>query len=299
MRWKRGHKSAHVEDRRSQSGRRGGRIPMPRGRGGRMGLGTLAIVFVLSLVFKQDFFQMLGLVQGMGAGVSTSQAPAPSGPVDADPVEAERADFTNFVLDDIQGMWDRTFPQAFQSQYPEANLVLYRDAYPSACGMGQAAMGPFYCPGDSKVYLDVSFFDQLHRRFGAAGDFAHAYVIAHEIGHHIQNVLGIEREVRRRQRQDPRQKNDLSIRMELQADCLAGVWARSTRERNLLEEGDLEEGLRAAAAVGDDNIQKSTAGYVNPDAFTHGTSEQRVRWFRQGLQTGDPNACDTFSASRL
>jgi hypothetical protein len=176
-------------------------------------------------------------------------------------------------------------------------MVLFREAVRSACGIAGSATGPFYCPGDAKVYLDLSFFDELRRRFGAPGDFAQAYVIAHEVGHHVQNLLGIEREVRRLQADRPDAANDLSVRMELQADCLAGVWGHSTAQRGILEEGDVEEGLNAAAAIGDDRIQRQMQGYVQPESFTHGSSQQRVEWFRKGLSTGDPDACDTFSSN--
>jgi hypothetical protein len=197
----------------------------------------------------------------------------------------------SFVLDDLQATWR----QQLGSQYQDATMVIFRDAVHSACGMTGAATGPFYCPADGKVYLDLSFFDELHRRFGAPGDFAQAYVIAHELGHHVQNLLGIERQVRRLQSGNPSAQNDLSVRMELQADCLAGVWGYSTAQRGILERGDIEEGLGAAAAIGDDRIQRQSQGYVVPDAFTHGSSAQRAEWFNRGLMSGDPDQCDTFS----
>jgi hypothetical protein len=171
---------------------------------------------------------------------------------------------------------------------------LYRQATSTACGYGQAASGPFYCPGDGKVYLDLSFFDELHRRFGAPGDFAQAYVVAHEVGHHVQNLLGMERQVRQAQQQRPDQANALSVRMELQADCYAGVWGHAAAQKGMLEVDDVDEGLRAAASIGDDRIQRQSGGVVHPESFTHGSSEQRVQWFRRGLQSGDPNQCDTF-----
>jgi predicted metalloprotease len=200
------------------------------------------------------------------------------------------------VLDDLQSTWAQVLPRV-GGTYQDAQMVLFREAVRSACGIAGSATGPFYCPGDAKVYLDLSFFDELRRRFGAPGDFAQAYVIAHEVGHHVQNLLGIEREVRRLQADRPDAANDLSVRMELQADCLAGVWGHSTAQRGILEEGDVEEGLNAAAAIGDDRIQRQMQGYVQPESFTHGSSQQRVEWFRKGLSTGDPDACDTFSSN--
>lgn len=298
MRWKKGKRSANLEDRRHQSGggRFGGRF------GGRrvapLGLGGLALLFVLSVIFEQDFFTLLDAAGGMGGDPSSAASSAPSTPpgpaAGADPQEELEVDFVSFVLDDAQAVWHRKLP-ALGESYRDARLVLFRDGTRSGCGAASAASGPFYCPADEKIYLDMSFFDELHRRFGAPGDFARAYVVAHEIAHHVQNVLGIERQVREVQRRDPRQRNDLSVRMELQADCLAGVWAHSTQRRDLLERGDFEEAMGAAAAVGDDRIQQQATGQVRPDSFTHGTSEQRMDWFRRGFSTGDPDVCDTFS----
>lgn len=261
-------------------------------RGGTIGCGTLLLLIVLSVVFQQDFLSLLG------PALVTEQAPASPGTSEfrTTPEEEELVDFMSFVLDDLQATWHEVLPRAGGS-YRDATMVLFRDQVRSACGIAGAATGPFYCPGDEKVYLDLGFFDELHRRFGAPGDFAQAYVIAHEIGHHVQNLLGIEREVRRLQSQRPAMANELSVRMELQADCLAGVWGHSTAQRGLLERGDVEEGLRAAAAIGDDRIQRMTQGFVAPDSFTHGSSAQRVEWFRMGLGSGDPEQCDTFSAS--
>jgi predicted metalloprotease len=258
-------------------------------RGGGIGCGTLLILIVLSVIFKQDFLSLLG------PALMTEETGAPGPATGEDfattPEEEELVDFMSFVLDDLQATWRQVLPDAYQ----DAQMVLFRDAIRSACGTAGSATGPFYCPVDGKVYLDLSFFDELHRRFGAPGDFAQAYVIAHEIGHHVQNLLGIERKVRTLQGENPGAANDLSVRMELQADCLAGVWGHSTGQRGILERGDIEEGLSAAAAIGDDRIQRQTQGYVAPESFTHGSSEQRVGWFRKGLSTGDPNACDTFS----
>jgi uncharacterized protein len=289
MRWTSSGRSTNLEDKRSQTG---GRMM----RGGGIGCGTLLILIVLSVVFKQDFVSLLG--PALGTDVSSPD----SGPGSADggnfattPEEEHLVDFMSFVLDDIQTTWAETLPRV-GGTYQDAKMVLFRDAIRSACGVAGASSGPFYCPGDQKVYLDLGFFDELHRRFGAPGDFAQAYVIAHEVGHHVQNLLGIERQVRNLQGQRPGLTSDLSVRMELQADCLAGVWGHSTAERGILEKGDVEEGLNAAAAIGDDRIQRMTQGYVAPDSFTHGTSAQRVQWFRTGLESGDPDRCDTFSS---
>jgi predicted metalloprotease len=253
-----------------------------------MGLGTVVILLVLSFIFKRDMFQLVG-------GGSVGAAPsAPAGaPVNASPEEQRLVEFVSFVLDDAQAVWDSVLP-ANGAQYRPARLVLFRDAIQSACGFAESATGPFYCPADEKVYIDLGFYQELQERFGAPGDFAQAYVLAHEIGHHVQNVLGTEGEVRRLRSQRPDIANELSVRLELQADCYAGVWAHSTAQRQLLERGDVEEGLGAAAAVGDDRIQRMGGGRVTPEGFTHGSSEQRMRWFRQGMDSGSPGSCDTF-----
>jgi predicted metalloprotease len=211
------------------------------------------------------------------------------------PEEDELVEFVSFVLDDIQAVWEQQFAADGQT-YERATLVLFRGSTQTACGLGSAAMGPFYCPADQKAYLDLNFFEELAEKFAAPGDFAGAYVIAHEIGHHVQNLTGVSGEVRSLQQQDPDDANELSIRQELQADCLAGVWASSIYERGLLDTGDIEEGLQAATAVGDDYIQRELGdGRVNQDTWTHGSSEQRVRWFQTGFDTGAPASCDTFS----
>ncbi len=231
--------------------------------------------------------------------MSPSLAPGPAPPPGSDP-EQERVDFVNWLIDDVQNVWQQQYPTIGSGPYQAATLVLFRDAVRSACGFAQSATGPFYCPGDQKAYIDLGFFDQLARRFGAPGDFAQAYVLAHEIGHHVQTLLGINDQVRQAQARSPRDSNQIQVRMELQADCLAGVWGHSAAQRGRLESGDVEEGLRAAAAIGDDRIQQmSGRGYVNPEGFTHGSSEQRVRWFRRGFEAGDPNVCDTFGSNRL
>jgi predicted metalloprotease len=218
----------------------------------------------------------------------------------APPGEDQQAAFVSTVLAQTEDTWDAIFAQNGQSYQPP-RLVLFSGGVQSACGMAGSATGPFYCPADQKVYLDLSFFEELEQRFGAPGDFAQAYVIAHEVGHHIQTLLGVTSQVDRLRRQvGTGDANQLSVMMELQADCLDGVWARHTEAREqVLEQGDLEEGMRAASAVGDDRIQRRTQGYVVPDAFTHGSSEQRMRWFRVGLERGDVDACDTFNAGRL
>jgi predicted metalloprotease len=261
-------------------------------RGGGIGCGTLLILIVLSVLFKQDFLSLLG--PALMTEETSSPGPSTGEDFVTTPEEEELVDFMSFVLDDLQATWREILPRA-GVDYQDARLVLFRDGIRSACGTAGSATGPFYCPVDRKVYLDVSFFDELHRRFGAPGDFAQAYVVAHEVGHHVQNLLGIERKVRTLQGQNPAAANDLSVRMELQADCLAGVWGHSTAQRGILERGDVEEGLAAAAAIGDDRIQRQTQGYVAPESFTHGSSQQRVGWFRKGLSTGDPDGCDTFS----
>jgi len=277
MRWTPGTRSRNLED------RRGSRVVT---RGLPLGIGGVLALLVLSLVTGQDFLSPL--LQESGGPVSSVN----DGPVATTPEEERRVDFVSFVLDDVQGTW----PKVLGGQYRDARLVLFRGATESACGLGRSAMGPFYCPADEKVYLDLEFFDQLARRFGARGDFAHAYVIAHEIGHHVQHLLDIDRQVRQLQQSRPDQANALSVRMELQADCFAGLWGHTTARRDLLDEGDVEEGLRAAAAIGDDAIQEQAQGRVRPETFTHGSAAQRVEWLRRGMQATDVAACDTFSA---
>lgn len=285
MRWTPGNRSSNLEDRRGASGGGGG-------GGMRVGLGGLVLLAILSFVFKKDF---LSLAAPGGGAPGMTMEPGAGGPVASSPAEDSLVDFVTFVLNDTQDTWTKLFA-ADGSQYPPSTLVLYRAATPTACGTGQSASGPFYCPADQKVYIDLDFFEELHTRFGAAGDFAQAYVLAHEIGHHIQTVTGTSSQVRQLQQRQPAQANQLSVRMELQADCYAGVWAHSTAQRNLLDEGDVDEGLAAAAAVGDDRLQRMSGTRVSPEAFTHGTSAQRMEWFRRGLQSGDPDVCDTFSA---
>jgi uncharacterized protein len=278
MRWSPGHRSANVEDRRGGGGR------FIRGAGG-MGIGTLVILLILSLVFKRDFFSLVG-----AGGVDTAPETAAGPPAETTPEEERLVSFVSFVLDDAQTVWQ----QQMGSSYRPAKLVLFRDAVQSACGFAESATGPFYCPGDEKVYIDLGFYEELQQRFGAPGDFAQAYVLAHEIGHHVQNLLGTEAEVRRTRQERADLANEMSVRLELQADCYAGVWAHSTAQRKRLEQGDVEEGLSAAAAVGDDRLQRMGGGRVVPESFTHGSSEQRQQWFRRGLEGGRPDDCDTF-----
>jgi len=278
--------SSNIEDRR-------GMRPVRTGVG--LSLGGVLFLVVLSL---------FGINPLPFIGVATKapevQMQDTGQPYQESPQEAEARELTAVVLADTEETWSQLLPK-YGLQYVEPKLVLFSGMTPSACGTGQSAMGPFYCPLDQKVYLDTSFFDDLSQRFGAPGDFAQAYVIAHEVGHHVQTLVGTSEKVRAaQQRMSQADANALSVRMELQADCYAGVWAHNAaRSRQLLEAGDLEEGLRAASAIGDDRIQKQTQGRVVPDGFTHGTSQQRMRWFKRGLETGDPQACDTFAAAQL
>jgi uncharacterized protein len=290
MRWTPGKRSDNLEDLR---GATGGGSRFGGGGGARLGLGGILLLLILSLVFKRDFFSLVGDCAGIGAGAQVE-----AGPVQSSAEEEHTVDFVSFVLDSAQAFWARELP-TLGARFQPATLTLFRDQIQSACGFAQAATGPFYCPGDQKVYLDLGFYDELSQRFGAPGEFARAYVLAHELGHHVQNLLGIEQQVRRAQQRRPDQENDLSVRMELQADCFAGVWGHATREEGILMPGEVEEGLRAAASVGDDRIQRMGGGSVNPETFTHGSSAQRVRWFTQGFKTGDPKTCDTFNASQL
>ena len=268
-----------------------------------MGLGGLVVVLGLAWVLGIDPVMLLQGMEQAGVGGAPTGAPArPSAPVRNDPagrpsaLQDEQAQFVSVVLADTEDTWQSSFAAAGRT-YREPKLVLFEDAVQSACGFANAAVGPFYCPGDQKVYIDLAFYDDLRDRFGAPGDFAQAYVIAHEVAHHVQNLMGITGEVQSQQRRSSQtDANKLSVNLELQADCLAGVWAHhADRVRGLLEQGDVEEGLRAAAAIGDDRLQRQSRGYVTPDSFTHGTSEQRVRWFRTGLESGNVGDCNTFN----
>jgi predicted metalloprotease len=284
MRWSPGGRSDNLEDRRGASG---GGMGFGGGGGGgmRLGVGGMLVLVVLSVVFKRDL--ITPFLGGGAGGPAPSTAPAPVN----DPREEKMVQFVSVVLDSTQATWSRSM-----SQYHDAKLVLYRDVTSTACGTGQAASGPFYCPGDQKVYLDLGFFDELDTKFGAPGDFAQAYVLAHEIGHHVQNLLGTEQQLRQLQARNPGRKNQLSVAMELQADCYAGVWAHDAARAGMLEPGDIDEGLSAAAAVGDDRLQKMAGRSVSPESFTHGSSADRRTWFRQGYDRGDARACDTFTA---
>ncbi len=260
-----------------------------------MGLGGTVVVLVLSLVFGKDFFSMLG--NGDPATSSASpdaRAPGSNAPVRSSASEDSTVGLVKFLLQDTQDLWRQTFA-ASGKPYRDAHLVLFRDAIQSACGLAESATGPFYCPGDEKVYIDLGFYDELKTRFGAPGDFAQAYVLAHEFGHHVQKLLGTEARLRQLQQQNPGQQNALSVRMELQADCYAGVWAHSAQQRNHLDPGDVEEGLAAAASVGDDRLQRAARGRVTPETFTHGSSAQRVEWFKRGFAQGAVSNCDTFA----
>lgn len=276
MRWTSGGTSRNVED------RRGSGLGMP------VGIGGSVILLVLSLIFGRDFLP--------GAGdQSPQQAPGQVGQVQQTPEEAKEVQFVSFVLDTAQATWAQVLPQTMRTPWRDAKLVLFRDATQTGCGVGQTAMGPFYCPLDQKIYIDLAFYDELRSRFGAPGDFAQAYVITHELGHHVQHLLGTDEQVRRAQEANPDMANAVSVRLELQADCYAGVWGHATQQEQILEAGDIEEGLNAAAAVGDDRIQRESTGHVNADTFTHGSSAQRVSWFKRGFASGDPHDCDTFA----
>ena len=289
MKWTRGGRSADLEDQRGGGG--GGGRP-----GMKLGIGGFLLLAVLSLVFKKDLFSLVG-AGGMGPVADVSAGAGSAGGVVDDPREEELVEFVSFVLDDAQATWTKILPTV-GGEYSRAKLVLFRDGVDSACGYAGSSTGPFYCPGDQKVYVDLGFYQELKDRFGAPGDFAQAYVIAHELGHHVQHLIGIDQAVRQRQAADPRNENAYSVAMELQADCFAGVWGHETAQRGILERGDVEEGLNAAAAIGDDRMQRAAGQRVTPDAFTHGSSEQRVAWFRKGLESGDIKACDTFGAMR-
>ncbi|MBU1365390.1 MAG: zinc metallopeptidase [Gammaproteobacteria bacterium] len=282
--------SDNLEDRRGGGG--GGL----RLGGGRMGLGTIAIALVASYFLGINPLTVLNMLSGGGLPAIEQSAP----PAHRPPADDQMAKFVSKVLASTEDTWNEVF-RANGRQYQEPKLVLFTGATPTACGTGQSAMGPFYCPGDQKVYIDLAFYRDLKDRFKAPGEFAQAYVIAHEVGHHVQNLLGIADKVHQtKQRVSEREANALSVRMELQADCLAGVWGKRTDTmKNVLEPGDLEAALTAASAIGDDRLQQQAQGRIVPESFTHGSSEQRVRWFRKGFESGDMNQCNTFKAARL
>lgn len=290
MRWREERRSDNVEDQRGMS-------PQMMVGGGLGSLVLLVIALFLG-VDPQKLMNQMPPAGAPGAGVGAPGKPGPAGPVD--PVEEERAEFVKVVLAETEDVWNELFRKAGR-EYEEPKLVLFRNQVRSACGFANAAVGPFYCPGDAKVYIDLGFYDELQKRFKAPGEFAQAYVIAHEVGHHVQNLLGTSGKVdAARRRVNEAEANALSVRLELQADFYAGVWAHHAQKmKNILEAGDIESGLRAASAIGDDKIQMQSRGYVVPDSFTHGSSEQRVRWFTRGLRSGDMRQGDTFNADEL
>ena len=294
MKWEGQRESDNVEDRRDEGG--GGGFGIGGGRG--LGLGGIVVALLASWAFGINPLTVLGLLHG-GGGDAPLQAPAPPSRPHARPQDPA-ARFASVVLADTEDVWGRYFTQR-QQHYEAPTLVLFRGSTPTACGQGQAAMGPFYCPGDRKGYIDLGFYDVLRERLGAPGDFARAYVLAHEVGHHLQNLLGISARLdRARGRVSQREYNALSVRLELQADCLAGVWAyHSQQGKGWLEAGDLEEALNAASRIGDDTLQRQAQGTVVPETFTHGSSAQRVRWFKQGQGSGELASCDTFKAAQL
>lgn len=294
MRWNQNHESPDVIDRRGQGG------------GGGAGLGgVLALlpflgrskigIVVLIVVVALSMFGGLGGLLGRGGGDEGARSPAAGAQPRSDD---KKAHFVAFVLDDVQAMWKTEFAKR-NASYRNAKLVMFTDATQTACGDGRATTGPFYCSRDERTYIDLSFFDQLERKLGARGDFAQAYVIAHEIGHHVQNIRGMTERVHDARKSEQIGEEGLSVRLELQADCFAGMWAHSTEQRKLLETGDLDEALNAAAAIGDDKLQAESRGRVRPETFTHGTSAQRKRWFDKGYQSGNFDACDTFSSGVL
>ncbi|MEO8755925.1 MAG: neutral zinc metallopeptidase [Casimicrobiaceae bacterium] len=298
MRWGDMRPSDNVEDRSGEGGGGGGGFSFGGG-GMRLSGGAIIVIVIVSLLFGVNPLQFLGMMEGSGPVVAPQRAPAPPAPHVTAATPDPQKQLVMRVVGDTEDVWTALF-KAMGTRYEPPGLVIFRDGTRSGCGSASAAAGPFYCPVDQKVYLDTAFFLQLKNRFGAPGDFAQAYVIAHEIGHHVQNQLGtMQKFDQAASRADARQRNALSVRLELQADCYAGVWGFFAAKRNLLEPGDLEEGLRAASAVGDDTIQQRTQGRVVPDAFTHGKADQRVRWFRTGFASGDPRSCNTFAAKDL
>ncbi|HEV7320960.1 MAG TPA: neutral zinc metallopeptidase [Ensifer sp.] len=313
MEWKGRRQSDNVEDQRGASPGglggspfgRGGGFRMPGGGGGMrragggMSFGTIIFLVVLYFILKAMGIDMLQVLNGGGSPVQlpgfeqSDGSPAPQGTAQ----EEEMKQFMATVLAETEDTWHGIF-QANGQQYEEPKMVLFRGQVRSACGFASAASGPFYCPGDHKLYLDMSFFDELSQKFDAAGDFAQAYVVAHEVGHHVQNLIGVLPKFNQmRQSMSETEANQMSVRVELQADCFAGVWGKYTQQKGLLEQGDLEEALNAATQIGDDTLQKRMQGYVVPESFNHGTSEQRMRWFKRGFDSGKMSACDTFSGA--
>jgi len=296
MKWEGNRQSDNVEDRRDDGPSMGGG-GFSFGGGRSIGVGTIVIALVAGWVFGINPLTILGALSGGGL---PEEPVAQQGPAHRPPADDKMAAFVSTVLADTEDVWKAQFAAQGDS-YREPKLVLFRGATPTACGTGQAAMGPFYCPGDQKVYIDLAFYETMKTRLGAPGDFAQAYVIAHEVGHHVQRLLGITEKVdAARQRGSQAQSNALSVRMELQADCMAGVWAfHAQRTRQILQQGDVEEALNAASQIGDDNLQRKTQGTIVPESFTHGTSAQRVSWFKRGLTGGSLRECNTFEGGRL
>ena len=294
MKWEGNRQSDNVEDARDGGGGRPG-VRLGGGRG--IGLGTIAIALVASWALGINPITVLGILGGGGLGGAETVQQEPAG---APPANDTMARFVSTVLADTEDVWREQFQRAGKT-YREPKLRLFRGSEPTACGRGEAAMGPFYCPGDEKVYIDLSFYETMRTRMGAPGDFAQAYVIAHEVGHHVQHLMGITAKVdARRGRVSEAEQNALSVRLELQADCFAGIWAHHAQAaRQILEQGDLEEALNAASQIGDDTLQRQSQGTVRPETFTHGSSTQRVRWFKVGLQSGDLNQCQTFDGRPL
>ncbi len=291
MKWEGNRQSDNVEDAREGGGRSGFRL----GGGGGVGLGTVAVALVAGWVFGINPLTILGLLSGEGGPVATQSSPAT-----APPANDKLAQFVSVVLADTEDVWREQFKQ-LGATYREPKLRLFRGSEPTACGQGQSAMGPFYCPGDQKVYIDLSFYETMRTRMGAPGDFAQAYVIAHEVGHHVQNLMGVSGKVdAMRGRVSEAEQNELSVRLELQADCFAGVWAHhANNARQILEQGDVEEALNAASQIGDDTLQRKSRGTIQPETFTHGTSAQRVSWFERGLKAGSVVQCNTFESRKL
>jgi predicted metalloprotease len=289
MKWEGNRESDNVEDRRDGGGGGGG-------FGGKIGVGTIVIALAAWGLFGINPLTTLDVLSGGNAPTAQVQ----QGPVNKPPAGDKQAKFVSVVLADTEDVWKEVFTKG-GATYTPPKLVLFRGSTPTPCGAGQSAMGPFYCPGDQKVYIDLSFYDTLSRELGAPGEFAKAYVIAHEIGHHVQNLLGVDAKVEQAGRRlNTKEKNALSVRVELQADCYAGLWAKKANEsRQILQNGDIESAMNAAAKIGDDALQRASSGTVRPDSFTHGTSEQRARWFNTGLQTGSVKSCDTFSTRQL
>ncbi|MCY1408736.1 hypothetical protein D9M71_240640 [compost metagenome] len=300
MLWQKGRRSDNVVDARGESGAGGGFPGGGRRIGGRgLGLGGIAIVVVVGLLMGQDPMQILGNIIGQ---MDTGQAPATT-PTQGRPATGAdpQVDFVRSILGDTEDTWGQIFT-ASNAQYEQPKLILFNGGVNSACGFASSAVGPFYCPGDRRVYLDLGFFREMEQKFSAAGDFAQAYVIAHEVGHHVQNLLGINGKIQAARQRGMHMEgaNGLLVRQELQADCFAGVWANHAQRRlNWLEPGDVEEALNAANAIGDDTLQRQARGTVMPDSFTHGSSAQRVRWFKMGFESGSPGKCDTFRAQTL